>query len=84
MLRWIFNDDQPWDFAGKKYFYVTDLTAPAQTLTPSAPITDAFYMEYRIGANFEVSEQFINTLNLAQYGLVPTCAGSRYEVIQES
>ncbi len=84
MLRWIFNDDEPWDFAGKKYFYVTDSTAPAQVLTPSAPVTVPLHMEYRIGANFELSDQFINTLNDEQYGIVPTCAGTSYTVIREA
>lgn len=84
MLRWIFNNGQPWDFAGKRYFYVTDITAPAQTLTPSAPVTEDFHLEYRIGANFIVSEQFINTLNLKEHELVPAGAGVSYEVIKES
>ena len=84
MLRWIFNDGADWDFAGKRYFYVIDSTAPAQTLTPSAPVTDDFHLEYRIGANFEVSEQFINTLNIASLGIVPVGSGCSYEVIQEA
>jgi hypothetical protein len=84
MLRLIMNDGEPWDFPGKKYFYVTDSTSPSQTLTPSAPITDDFHIQYRIGANFIVSDQFVNTLNLAQYGLIPVGAGVSYEVIKES
>jgi Protein of unknown function (DUF2612) len=84
MLRWIFNDDQPWDFPGKNYFYVIDNTAPdIQTLVPTAPIVAPMVMEYRIGANFPVSVQFISTIRLPQYGIMPTAAGVRYDVIQE-
>jgi Protein of unknown function (DUF2612) len=84
MLRFIFNQGQPWSFPGKRYFYLTDITAPAQTLTPSAPVTTAHYMEYRVGLNLPISAQFINLLNSAQYGFMPSCAGTRYQVIQES
>jgi len=84
MLKFIFNSNQAWNFPGKSYFYVTDSTAPAQTLVPTAPVTTPFYMEYRIGLNFSVSSQFINILNSPQYGIVPTCAGSKYLVVQET
>jgi hypothetical protein len=84
MLRWIFNNDQPWDFPGKRYFYVVDSTAPAQTLTPTPPVTTPHLMEYRVGANMGLSAQFINLLNSPQYGIVPSCAGTRYTVIQET
>lgn len=84
MLRWIFNGGESWDFASKRYFYVTDSTAPAQTLTLTPPVTEDFHIEYRIGAGFVVSDQFINTLNLQEHGLVPVGAGVSYEVIKES
>jgi hypothetical protein len=84
MLRFIFNNNQPWNFPGKVYFYVTDQTAPAQTLTPSAPVTKDHYIEYRIGANLPVSGQLLNLMNSPQYGITPTCAGSSYKVIQET
>ena len=84
MLRFIFNNDEPWDFPGKKYFYAIDSTAPdAQTLVPTAPVTNPMTMEYRIGANMPLSAQFIITINLPQYGLVPNCSGVKYTVIQE-
>lgn len=84
MLRWILNDDQPWDFPGKNYFYVIDSTAPdVQPATPTAPIVGAMKMEYRIGANFPVSAQFISTISDPVYGIMPTAAGVSYTVIQE-
>jgi hypothetical protein len=84
MLNWIINNGQPWDFPGKYYFYAIDNTASdAQTLVDTAPITNPMYMEYRIGANVPVSGQFINTLNTPKYGILPTCAGVQYSVIQE-
>lgn len=49
-----------------------------------APITTSNYMEYRVGANMGLSAQFINLLNTAAYGIMPTCAGIRYAVVQES
>lgn len=48
------------------------------------PVDGAMKMEYRIGANFEVSTQFLNIMNSPQYGIMPSCAGVKYEVIQES
>jgi Protein of unknown function (DUF2612) len=84
MLRFIFNGDRAWNFAGKRYFYVTDITAPAQTLTPSVPVNKPLYMEYRIGAGLPISGQFLNLMNSPQYGIVPSCAGTSYKVIQEA
>jgi hypothetical protein len=49
-----------------------------------APISTPYYMEYRIGANMGLSAQFVNLLNNASYGIMPTCAGIRYAVVQES
>jgi hypothetical protein len=57
------------------------LTAPPGAVKP---ITNAFYMEYRIGANMGLSPQFVNILNNPSYGIMPTCAGVKYAVIQES
>lgn len=48
------------------------------------PITQSFYMEYRIGAGLNLSAQFVNLLNNTSYGIMPTCAGIRYSVVQES
>lgn len=84
MLRFIFNDDLPWDFPGKKYFYAIDATAPdVQPAVPTAPFATSMYMQYRIGANMPLSPQFIITINNPQYGIMPSCAGVKYEVIQE-
>lgn len=82
MLRYIFNDNQPWDFPGKRYFYVADKTI--QAATGIAAITADHYMEYRVGANMGLSSQFVNLLNSAQYGITPSCAGTKYLVVQES
>lgn len=83
MLRFVMNNNQPWNFPGKVYFYVTDSTAPAQSLVPTAPVTTDLHMEYRIGANLNLSAQFINILNDPKYGILPSCAGTSYTVIQE-
>jgi Protein of unknown function (DUF2612) len=84
MLRFIFNGDRPWSFPSKRYFYVTDSTAPVQTLTPSLPVTKPLYMEYRIGSGLPISGQFLNLMNSPQYGITPSCAGTSYLVIQEA
>jgi Protein of unknown function (DUF2612) len=84
MLKYIFNSDQPWNFPGKRYFYVTDITAPTQTLTPSAPVSRPMYMEYRIGSGLPISGQFLNLMNSPQYGITPSVAGVAYHVIQEA
>jgi len=58
------------------------------TLTPppgsAAPISRSYYMEYRIGANLKLSSQFLTLLNNPAYGIMPTCAGIGYAVVQES
>lgn len=48
------------------------------------PISQASYMEYRIGANTGISSQFVNLLNSQQYGICPSCAGVKYLVVQET
>lgn len=48
------------------------------------PITGPFYMEYRVGSGFVISPNFVNLLNSPQYGIVPSCAGSRYLFVQEA
>lgn len=84
MLCYIFNGGVPWNMASGRYFYVMDITGPAQTLVTTAPVTAPFVLEYRVGPNMNFSAQFITALNLAIYGLVPTCAGSKYSVIVET
>jgi hypothetical protein len=84
MLKNIFSPDDDWSFPEKKYFYCTDLTAPAQTLTPTAPVTTPFYLEYRIGINTKISAQFLGLMNSPQYGIMPVGAACRYLVKQES
>ena len=82
MLRYIFNDGQPWDYDSKKYFYLADSTiAPSSSVSA---ITTPYYMEYRMGASIKFSGQFIELLNSAQYGIMPTCSGIKYKVVQES
>lgn len=49
-----------------------------------APITRQYYMEYRVGANMNLSSQFLNLLNNSGYGIMPQCAGIAYTVVQES
>lgn len=45
------------------------------------PVANNMFLSYRIGPSMGFSAQFINLLNSPQYGIVPTCAGSGYEVI---
>lgn len=85
MLRFILNDDLPWNFAAKNYVYVIDATAPdTQTLTPTAPVTTLMTMEYRIGANFPISPQFLAVLQDPNNGILPTVAGVKFSVIKET
>jgi hypothetical protein len=76
MLKYIFNNNEDWDFAGKKYFYLTDATEDGSVL---ADMT----MQYHIGANMPLSAQFINLLNNRQYGITPQLSGVPYTVIQD-
>lgn len=58
------------------------------TLTPPPgavpPVTQTSYMEYRIGANMNLSSQFLTIMNTPAYGIMPQCAGIKYAVVQES
>lgn len=58
------------------------------TLTPPPgavpPVTANNYMEYRVGANMNISSQFLEILNNPAYGIMPQCAGTAYAVVQES
>ncbi|QEG09505.1 hypothetical protein CPT_MyoSmar_056 [Serratia phage MyoSmar] len=82
MLRHIFNDGEPWDYDAKKYFYLADSTIVGGDSV--SPITNQYYMEYRLGAAIKVSGQFIELLNDPQYGIMPSCCGIKYKVVQES
>jgi hypothetical protein len=84
MLAYIFNGGEPWDFPGKRYFYLTDATMAATQPFAVAPVARTMYMEYRIGANMGLSAQFLNIMNTPQYGIMPKCAGIAYAVVQES
>jgi hypothetical protein len=82
MLNYIFNNGEPWDYDSGNYFYLAD-----NTIVPSAtvdPITQDYYMEYRVGPGLKLSDQFITLLNSTQYGIIPTFAGTRYLVVKES
>lgn len=74
MLNWIFNDGQPWDFPGKRYFYLADCTS---VVDQTIPMT----MDYHIGSAMDFSAQFITLLNTEKYGIIPQCAGTSYQVI---
>jgi hypothetical protein len=41
MLKYIFNNNQSWNFPGKKYFYVTDQTLVTQNITNSVLYSNA-------------------------------------------
>lgn len=81
MLNWIFNDGEPWDIGGGKYFYVTDVTGDAGQINP--PPGSKFQLVYHCGPNMGFSAQFINLLNAYQYGIMPQAAGSSITVIQD-
>lgn len=77
-----------WATATNQQFGTGDGATTTFTLTapPGAalPITTPYYMEYRVGAKLGLSAQFLNLLNTVSYGIIPTCAGIRYHVVQES
>lgn len=77
MLRFIFNNDEPWDTAGGKYFYVMDSTGVVN------PTAGAFLVEYRIGPNMGLSSQTINVLNDESMGILPRQGGCKTIAIQE-
>lgn len=79
MLRYIFNDDQPWDVAGGKYFWLVDCTASPTVGNVPGP----FRLEFRIGPNMGLSAQFIRFLNNPANGVLPSMAGSLSIAIQE-
>lgn len=81
ILLWIFNKDVPWDIAGGKYAYVTDVTGAADQAAP--PPASNFLLDYHFGPNMGMSPQFINLLNQTQYGILPSCAGSKTTVYQD-
>jgi hypothetical protein len=82
MLKYIFNKGEDWDYTSKNYFYLADSTIVASANV--APVTTPYYMEYRVGAELGLSDQFITLLNTPLYGIIPTCTGIKYAVIQES
>lgn len=86
MLNFIFNDGEPWDFAGGRYFYVADSTVAPVAVggKPVATITGAFNIEYRIGHNMGFSDQFLNVLRDESLGVAPQFAGSKYTVNVEA
>lgn len=49
----------------------------------AAPPATAFNLHYHAGPNMGFSPQFINLLNATQYGILPSCAGSKTTVIQD-
>lgn len=74
--------------ASKKQFGTGDGATTVFTLSEpdnfAAAITDAFDVEYRVGANVGLSAQFINLMNDADAGITPTFAGCKITVIQET
>jgi hypothetical protein len=84
MLNVIFNDSNPWDYANGRYFYLADASIVANQQSGSVHgVTDDMYMEYRVGSAMNISSQFISLMNDPKYGLIPSCAGVKYQVIQE-
>jgi len=80
MLRYIFNDGKPWNFAAGNYFIVVDCTSdPATTSNVPGP----FRIEYRIGPGMGLSPQFLNFINLSTNGILPCMVGSLSIAIQE-
>jgi hypothetical protein len=77
MLRYIFNNGEPWGVAGGRYFYLADCTCAQGASLP------AFQMEYRIGPAMNLSPQLIAIYNDPKYGIMPSSSGSKITVIQE-
>lgn len=86
VLTW--SGNWHWMRANSQQFGTGNGATTSFTLTkpPGAalPVTAPYYMEYRIGAGMGLSAQFINLLNTPSYGIMPSCAGIRYAVVQES
>jgi hypothetical protein len=76
MLRYIFNLGEDWDMSSGKYFYLTDDTEDGSSI-------GHMHMEYHVGPNMRLSAQFINLLNTEAYGIIPSCAGVKFTVIQD-
>lgn len=80
MLKNTFSPNAPWDWANKKYAYVRDCTWVA---TGSTPVPAALTLEYAIGSGLNLSDQFLDLLRTPQYGILPSCAGSKIIVTKE-
>jgi len=76
MLAYILNGGEPWDVPSGRYFYLTDGTQDASVLGD-------LKMEYHVGPNLPLSDQFINILRNPEYGILPQNAGVPYTVIQD-
>lgn len=76
MLRFIFNDNQPWDIAAGRYFYVADCHSDVRP-------TAKFIMEYRIGHGMNMSPQLVALLNIESLELLPRMTGVKATAIQE-
>lgn len=76
MLAYIFNEGQPFDISSGKYIYLTDGTEDGSAIP-------AMQMEYHVGPNSQLSDQFLNILNNPEYGIMPQCAGVKYTVIKD-
>lgn len=79
-----------WNWAttnGYQVFGHGDGTTTAFTLSAAPgsirPVNGTNYMEYRVGSAMNLSSQFLTILNNPSYGIMPTCAGIRYAVVQE-
>jgi hypothetical protein len=70
-------------FTTPALFGTGDGTTTMFYLPTIQPLSTPNYMEYRIGANTGISSEFINLLNSPQYGIAPSCAGTRYLAVQE-
>lgn len=82
MLRWIFNGGDQWDYAAKVYAYVADESIVSGATVN--PISGAFKIEYRIGSGLNLTSETLNLLADPQYGFLPSGAGCKYTVIEES
>ena len=78
MLKFIFNDGEDWDFGSGNYFYVAD------TSSVESPVLTEYNMEYRYGnaEKFNFSSQFIATMASKSYGVMPSLAGIKYEIVR--
>lgn len=86
MLRYIWNDDQPWNWAAGQYFYLADCNTGVTDIdgVPIGPTSAPYLLEYRIGAGMQISQNAVNFMHDPKYNVLPLPTGCRYVVSEET